>query len=61
MKTLSCKDMGDPSCNFVAKGETDQEVVDTMMAHVKEKHADVMQNADMGQMKSKMMSKIKTE
>jgi predicted small metal-binding protein len=53
--------MGDVTCNFVAKGETDHEVVDMMMAHVKEKHADVMKNADMGQMKSKMMSKIKTE
>jgi predicted small metal-binding protein len=61
MKTLSCKDMGDATCDFVAKGETDQEVMDMMMAHVKEKHADVMQKMDMGQMKSKMMSKIKTE
>ena len=58
MKMLSCKAMGDPTCNFVAKGETDKEVVDMMMAHVKEKHPRVMDNMDIEAMKSKMMSKI---
>jgi len=59
MKTLSCKDMGDASCDFVAKGETDEEVVNAMMAHVKEKHADKA-GGDPEAMKAMMMSKIQT-
>ncbi len=58
MKTLSCKAMGDPTCSFVAKGETDEEVMDMMMEHIQEKHPRVMDNMDMAAMKSKMMSKI---
>ncbi len=57
MKMLSCAAMGDASCSFVAKGETDQEVMDMMMAHVKEHHPDKM-GTDMEAMKSKMMSKM---
>lgn len=57
MKMLSCASMGDATCDFVAKGETDQEVMDMMMAHVKEKHPDKM-GMDMEAMKSMMMSKM---
>ncbi len=58
MKMLSCAAMGDPSCGFVAQGETDQEVMDKMMGHVKSSHPGVMTKMDMGQMNSMMMSKM---
>jgi predicted small metal-binding protein len=61
MKMLSCHAMGDMSCNFVARGETDQDVMDQMTAHVKEKHPDVMNKMDAAQFDSMMMSKIQDE
>lgn len=60
MKTLTCADLGMALCNFVAKGETDQAVMDMMMEHVKVSHPEVMDKMDMEQMKSMMMSKMKT-
>lgn len=53
MKTLSCKDLCDPSCNFVAKGETDREIMDMMVARIKESTL-MLKKADMEQMKSKI-------
>lgn len=58
MKMLSCAAMGDATCGFVAKGETDQEVMDMMVAHVKEKHPEKMEGMNMEEMNSMMMSKI---
>ena len=37
MKTLSCQDMG-VSCDFVAKAETDEEVIKMAMDHAKDVH-----------------------
>ena len=58
MKMLSCKSMGDPTCNFVAKGETEEEVMDMMMGHIQEKHPRVYETTGEETLKSKMMSKI---
>ena len=57
MKMLSCAAMGDPTCPFVAKAETEQEVMDQMVAHVKEHHPDQM-SGDMEAFKAKMMSNM---
>ncbi len=38
MKSLSCHDMGDASCNFVATGATPEEVMKKMQAHAVPEH-----------------------
>jgi len=44
MMKLACKDL-DPStmCNFVAMGETKEEVAGKMMGHIKSDHPDKME------------------
>jgi predicted small metal-binding protein len=37
-KTLACKDAGITECPFVARGQTDEEVLNTAGAHAKEAH-----------------------
>jgi len=65
MKSLSCKDLGTPECDFVAKGETAEGVVQEMADHAMQAHADKI--AEMSktmtpdQMKEMMMSKVKDE
>jgi len=34
MKTLSCADIGDNNCKYVARGNTDDEVISRMNDHV---------------------------
>lgn len=53
MKTysLSCKDLGMPQCNFVAKGETKEEVMEMINDHAMKVHAEEMKE------KMKSMSK----
>jgi len=63
MKTLSCKDMG-MNDGFVAKGNTEEEVMMNMEKHVKEMHADKMagmSEEEMTKMKEQMKMKIKDE
>jgi len=64
MKSLSCADLGDASCHFVAEGQTDEEVLGKMKAHSMELHADKMKEmaASMTeeQIAEMMKSKIKT-
>lgn len=63
MKTLSCEDMG-MSDGFVAKGETEDEVLDKMMMHAKEMHKDMMEgksDEEMMEMKKMMKEKMKDE
>jgi len=45
MKMLSCKDMG-AECDFVAKGETNQEVMKAMMDHAQAAHPDKMKEME---------------
>lgn len=59
MKKLSCKDMGG-SDDFVAQGETEQDVMEKMMMHIEEMHADMMEEkSDEEMMKMKDMMKEK--
>ncbi len=36
-KSLSCKDVG-PECDFVARGETEEEIMGQVAQHAKEAH-----------------------
>ena len=62
MKMLSCADMGDVNCHYVAKGNSKEEVADDMMNHAKTAHADKMKEmmADKSEMgvKQMMMAKV---
>lgn len=63
MKSLSCKDMG-MSDDFVAKGETKEEVMGKMMEHAKMEHKDMMDkmsDAEKEEMKKKMEGNMKDE
>lgn len=52
MKTLSCKDVG-VECNFVAKGKTEEEVLNKLSEHGKKVHG--MKDADFSQEKVKKL------
>jgi predicted small metal-binding protein len=63
MKTLACADMG-MNDGFVAKGADEAEVMEKMMEHVKEMHADMIEGKseeDMMKMKEMMKEKMKDE
>lgn len=64
MKTLSCKDLGD-TCEFVAKGETEDEVVQKMkehaMEHHKEKVDDMLKTMSEKEMEDMLRGKIREE
>ena len=62
MKTLTCKDI-DPSvtCDYKATGSTDGEVLQNMIAHAKEAHADKVTGATDEQMTEMMTPHIKDE
>lgn len=65
MKTLACKDI-DPSlnCHFVAKGNSDKEVISQMMKHAQEAHPEKMEEMEKmpkEETEKMMMEKIKTE
>lgn len=53
MMQLSCKDMGNMDCDFVAQGETMDEVMAMGMDHAKAVHG--MTDADMAPEKMEMM------
>jgi len=63
MKTLSCKDLGAPECNFVAKAETAEGAVKMMSDHAmsahKDKVAEMAKTMTPAQMNEMMMSKVK--
>ena len=64
MKTLSCKDMGMENDDFVAKGATEEELMEKMKAHIKETHPEMMEGKseeEMTKMKEMMKMKIKDE
>lgn len=63
MKMLSCKDMGIDD-GFVAKGATEEEVMEKMTTHVKEMHPEMMKGKseeEMMKMKEMTKEKIKDE
>ena len=64
MYSLSCASMGMPTCDFVAKDETQEGVVAKVMEHVKTAHPEKM--TDMNDektagMKAMMMEKMVQE
>lgn len=65
MYTLSCKDLGMEDCHFVAKADDKQKVIDDIIAHADEVHAEKMEDmrASMSQeeIEAMMGSKIKQE
>jgi predicted small metal-binding protein len=56
MFSLNCKDMGQADCEFVATGETKEEVMQKAAAHAMEKHG--MSEADMAGKKDAAMAAI---
>jgi predicted small metal-binding protein len=38
MRKLSCNEAGDPTCNFVASGQTDDDVIQEARQHALEVH-----------------------
>jgi predicted small metal-binding protein len=65
MKTLACKDLGAPECNYVAKAETAEEAVKMMTDHAMGAHKDKMdemaKTMTPEQTNAMMMSKVKDE
>ncbi len=57
MKQLSCKDMGAAECDFVATGNTAEELKDKMMEHAKMEHSDMLDSMSDDE-KSGMMKKM---
>ncbi len=67
MYSLSCASLGMPNCDFVAKGETEEEVLEKINDHVNSAHQDKreeiskMNPVEAAAMKETMMSKIVKE
>jgi predicted small metal-binding protein len=65
MKTLACKDLGAPECDFVAKAETAEETVTIMMEHAASDHKDKVEEMaktmSPEEMTAMMTSKVKDE
>jgi predicted small metal-binding protein len=60
MFTLSCKDLGNPACPFVAKANTEDETVAKMIKHAKREHAaDMTEMGSMDDIKKMMLGKVK--
>lgn len=58
MYTLSCKDMDQPNCSFVAKGETKEEVLKASMTHAAEAHGTDPEMLKSSEMRERAMSKM---
>ncbi len=43
MKTLRCRDVGGMDCDYVAKGETAEDVKKDAFAHAEQAHKDILQ------------------
>ena len=57
MMSLSCKDMGATDCDYVAKGETTQDVKNNMMKHAMSDHKDMLDKMSKEE-RSSMMAKM---
>ncbi len=56
MKQIGCRDMG-VDCNFVAKGNDDEQIKKDLWAHAEKSHADVVKSLT-PEMKNQMASKM---
>lgn len=62
MKTLACMDIdASTGCDFKVTGETDESVLQSMIAHAKEHHADKVSGMTDEQMNEMMKPHIKEE
>jgi predicted small metal-binding protein len=52
MHTLSCSDMGNQGCEFLAEGESSAEVKEKMMDHVRATHQELIADLDEEKMTS---------
>ncbi|GEM_PF-885026 len=59
MKKLSCLKMGTADCDMIVTGETEQEVMDKIMAHAKEVHADKLKEMSSTMSEEEMMNMMK--
>ena len=65
MKTLTCRNMGVSDCDFVAKGETEEEVINIIREHASSNHPEIMKKMERdmnpSQIENIMRSKIKDD
>ena len=59
MKTLACKDLGNPQCPFVAEGETAEEAVQKMKDHAKSTHMNKLAGMSEEEMDKMMSDQVK--
>lgn len=59
MQTLSCKDLGTQDCNFVAKGNTKDEVINKMINHIRPNHADTFEDTSEEEMRDMLSAHVK--
>ena len=65
MYTLSCKDMGISTCDFVGKGKTKEEAIKMASAHFMKAHPmeakEATENMSKEEMNKMMLGKVKEE
>ena len=59
--TLACKDLGMPTCPFVARGETMEQVMTNSAKHAKEVHNYTDEQLNNPEMMAKIKAAIKQE
>jgi predicted small metal-binding protein len=57
MQQFKCQDMG-MKCDFVATGQTVQEVMQKAMAHAQEKHADMLKTMTTPEQRAQMQKQL---
>ncbi len=62
MKSISCREVGGLDCDYIAKGETAEEVKKEAFAHAEQVHKDILQKMnpdDLKKLTERMDSLIK--
>lgn len=60
MKTLKCKDMG-MNCDFVASGDSDNDVIEKMITHHEKSHMNEMKKMSESMSTEEIKDKMKAE
>ncbi len=58
---LACSDMGEPTCSYVARGETMEELMENGRSHFKEVHGYTDEQLDSPEMMEKAKAAVKEE
>jgi predicted small metal-binding protein len=61
MYKLQCKNLGTPECDYVAKGETSEEVVRNMKEHARSTHPDKVNGMSDADLTGKFESEVEKE